>query len=204
MPESYSLLEFVRQLANDDGLRADYVADPQGVLADHGLGGLAAVDVRDALLLVDDTRTVEFDPDHSFDPAPSFDPAADPDTIAHYFADYAGLPASAGFDLDGSDDVDDIAGYAVPAPQHADAPDDEPHTEAGFGHGVGVEQVSEPAYEQPDTAVAHHGDVVHAASDPASDPAFDEPGSYDEFGSPDTFDHPAAYDHPVDEPGHPH
>lgn len=203
MPETYSLLEFVEQLASDDDLRADFSADPQGVLADHGLAGFAAEDVRDALLLVEDNRTVEYQPDHDVEAGPSFEPAAGPDAAAQYFAHYAGLSAPTAFEVDGSGDIDDLDGYAAAAPQHAALLDEGvPHAAADFGHGVGREQAApEP---DPDMDLPHHEAAAHAVTDPAADPAFDEPGSYDEFGTADAFDHPHAYDQPGDEPDHPH
>jgi hypothetical protein len=200
MSEPLSLLEFAQRLASDGELRGDFAADPHGVLADHGLDGLPPQDVHDALVLVEDTRTLEYDPAHVVDP-PEFG-AAGPDALVHYLAGYAGLPADpAGFVVDGSGDIDDLDGYAVPAPQHAVPTDDgEPHV--GFGHGIGqaIDQHSvdpidgvEAPQHQPDASTDLHT---------TAEATFEEPGSYDEFGTDPVFDHSHGFDHPVDEPGH--
>ena len=202
MAEPLSLLEFAQRLAGDGDLRGDFAADPHGVLAEHGLDGLAPEDVHDALVLVEDTRTLDYHPDHVVDP-PSFD-VTGPDALVHYLAGYAGLPGDpSGFDVDGTDDIDDLDGYAVPAPQHAvQAEDSESHVGAGFGHGVApaADLSADPA---DDAGVPHHEPDVHPDLHPTTDPAFDEPGSYDEFGTDPAFDHSHGFDHPVDEPGHP-
>jgi len=200
MSEPLSLLEFAQRLASDGDLRGDFAADPHGVLADHGLDGLPPQDVHDALVLVEDTRTLEYDPEHVPDPA-TFD-VAGPDALVHYLTGYAGLPADhTGFDVDGSGDIDDLDGYAVPAPQHAPQTDDVPHVGAGFGHGVApADDLSADPADVSD--VPHHEPDVHPDLHPATEPVFDEPGSYDEFGTDPEFDHSHGFDHPVDEPGH--
>ncbi|SHL44620.1 hypothetical protein SAMN05443637_12927 [Pseudonocardia thermophila] len=179
MAEPLSLLEFVQRLAGDDDLRADFAADPHGVLADHGLDGLAPEDVRDALMLVEDTRTVEYRPDHVTEPGPDLDPAAGPDAVVRWFADYAGLPTEpAPLTVDVADDIDDLdlppAGRGEFDPL-ADEVDDfsgysagSPYDD-GFGHGVG-----------PGLPGADEFDPVLADPDaPVADPVFDEP--FDEF-----------------------
>jgi hypothetical protein len=170
------------------------------VLADHGLDGLAPQDVHDALVLVEDTRTLEYDPAHVVD-TPSFD-AAGPDALVQYLAGYAGLPADhVGFEVDGSGDIDDLGGYAVPVQQHAVPMDDVPHAGAGFGHGVApVDDLS--VVPGDDLDLPHHEPAAHPDLHAATEPAFDEPGTYDEFGTEPAFDHSHGYDHPDGEPGH--
>ncbi|MGI5126460.1 hypothetical protein ACQEVB_06540 [Pseudonocardia sp. CA-107938] len=200
MSEPLSLLEFVQRLAGDGDLRGDFAADPHGVLADHGLDGLPPEDVRDALLLVEDTRTLDYQPDH--DPGPLFDPDG-PDALVRYLADHAGLDVGhAGFDVDGSGDIDDLDGYAVTAPQHAAPVDDPGHGAPEFGYGVHVPSTV-GADLGPDLGPTHPEPDAHPDLHGATEAVFDEPGSYDEFGTDPAFDHPHGFDHPVDEPGHP-
>jgi hypothetical protein len=205
MAEPLSLLEFVQRLAGDGDLRGDFTADPHGVLADHGLDGLPPQDVHDALVLVEDTRTIEYHPDHVVD-LPSFD-VTGPDALVQYLAGHAGLPTDhTGFDVDGAGDIDDLDGYAVPAPQHPIPDDAEPHVGGGFGHGTGpaVDRAVEPGTDlHQDGDLSHHEPDVQTDPHTSVDPAFDEPGSYDEFGTEPAFDHSHGFDHQVDEPGHP-
>jgi hypothetical protein len=196
MSEPLSLLEFAQRLASDGDLRGDFAADPHGVLADHGLDGLPPQDVHDALVLVEDTRTLEYDPERVVD-TPSFD-AAGPDALVQYLAGYAGVPADhLGFDVDGSGDIDDLDGYTVPAQQHAVPTDDVPHVGAGFGHGLA--QVDDLSVDPGDDHDLPH---AHPDPQPAGEPAFDEPGTYDEFGTEPAFDHSHGFDHPDVDPGH--
>ncbi len=45
-----TLFEFVRELFANAALQQDFAEDPQGVLRVHGLDGITASDVREALL----------------------------------------------------------------------------------------------------------------------------------------------------------
>ena len=53
-------MEFVKLLLSDDVERAHFAADPDGTLAQHGLGDLSPADVHDAVVLVQDTLTVDW------------------------------------------------------------------------------------------------------------------------------------------------
>jgi len=64
MAETLSLLEFLQALLRDAALRGSFTHDPQGTLDEHGLGALGPADVHDALVLVQDTQTVDYSPDH--------------------------------------------------------------------------------------------------------------------------------------------
>jgi len=90
-------MEFVQLLLRDDAERAHFAADPEGTLAHHGLGELTAADVHDAVVLVQDTLTVDWaraygvgagaTPTRPFEPvaapSPSDDwPAEQPDPVA--------------------------------------------------------------------------------------------------------------------------
>ncbi len=53
-----SLIEFLLDLLRDEDAQAEFVADPQGMLARHGLGQLSAQDVYDVAPLVADHASV--------------------------------------------------------------------------------------------------------------------------------------------------
>ena len=53
-------MEFVKLLLSDATERADFAADPDATLAHHGLGDLSPTDVHDAVVLVQDTLTVDW------------------------------------------------------------------------------------------------------------------------------------------------
>lgn len=53
-------MEFVRLLLSSHVERAHFTADPDGTLAHHGLGDLSPADVHDAVVLVQDTLTVDW------------------------------------------------------------------------------------------------------------------------------------------------
>ena len=53
-------MEFVKLLLSDDAERAHFAVDPGGTLSEHGLGDLSPADVHDAVVLVQDTLTVDW------------------------------------------------------------------------------------------------------------------------------------------------
>jgi hypothetical protein len=58
--EAVSLMEFVKLLLSDDAERAHFAVDPGATLSEHGLGDLSPADVHDAVVLVQDTLTVDW------------------------------------------------------------------------------------------------------------------------------------------------
>jgi hypothetical protein len=58
--ESVSFMEFVRLLSGDERVRSDFEVDPDGTLSTFGLDDLSPADVRDAIALVEDNRTVDW------------------------------------------------------------------------------------------------------------------------------------------------
>jgi hypothetical protein len=60
MAETLSLMEFLQALMGHAELRAKFAHDPQGTLVEHGLAGLSPADMHDAILLVQDSQTVDF------------------------------------------------------------------------------------------------------------------------------------------------
>ena len=65
MAEYLSLLEFLRELVSNAGLRDRFAEDPQGALRDHGLDHLGPEDVHDALVLAEDNQTAHFSLDYT-------------------------------------------------------------------------------------------------------------------------------------------
>ncbi len=53
-------MEFVKLLLSDAVERAHFAADPDATLAHHGLSELSPADVHDAVVLVQDTLTVDW------------------------------------------------------------------------------------------------------------------------------------------------
>ncbi len=60
MAENLSILEFLQKMIDDVGLRDWFARDPQGALAAHGLSDVSPEDVRDAIVLADDSQTADF------------------------------------------------------------------------------------------------------------------------------------------------
>ena len=60
MPESVSFMEFVELLSGSERLRSDFAHDPDATLSAYGLQSLSELDVRDAMALVEDNRTVDW------------------------------------------------------------------------------------------------------------------------------------------------
>lgn len=59
MTAATSLMDFILNLLKDPQAQADFHASPEQVLAANGLTGVSAADIRDALPLVTDNRSVE-------------------------------------------------------------------------------------------------------------------------------------------------
>lgn len=186
MAETYSLLEFLQQLTLDDGLRADFTSDPQSTLAAHGLAGLTAEDVRDAAVLVEDTRTADVGADHTVagDPALSF-------LDSFVTADHA-VPA----DLGESGDVG-VEHDLQPAYDDL-GPDD--GASFGSGHADHGGHAAEPAGHL-DGGFADEHAYAGGAHEPTLDDSYD-PDDHDPGAADDPFVH---HDHAhQDHGGAPH
>jgi hypothetical protein len=141
MAETLSLMEFLQALLTDTTLRAAFGDDPQGTLAAHGLADLTPVDVHDALVLVQDTLTV----DYSLDAAGAAPPPPPPPGDGHeaaveYLARYLAGPErpdpddvglggfgagdESGYGAGSDLPVDDSA-WAAPEPPPDHRPDDQ-------------------------------------------------------------------------------
>ena len=60
MAESLSILEFLQKMIDDVDLRHWFGENPQAALDYHGLKDVAPEDVRDAIVLADDSQTADF------------------------------------------------------------------------------------------------------------------------------------------------
>ena len=60
MTESLSILEFLQKMIDDVGLRDWFADEPQQALAHYGLRDISPEDVRDAIVLADDSQTADF------------------------------------------------------------------------------------------------------------------------------------------------
>jgi hypothetical protein len=155
MAETLSLMEFLQALLTDGGLRGAFGDDPQGTLAAHGLADLTPADVHDALVLVQDTQTIDYSLDVATAAPPPPPPAGDGHEAAvEYLARYLAGPQGADPAerwIDPDDDLGDAAvggfgagddtaygaGSDIPADgewSHPDAgPDPEPDDRGGYG-----------------------------------------------------------------------
>lgn len=106
MAETLSLMEFLQALLTDTGMRSGFGDDPQGTLAAHGLADLTPADVHDALVLVQDTQTVDYSLDAAIAPPPP-PPAGDGHEAAvEYLARYLAGPQDTGPDESWTDPDD--------------------------------------------------------------------------------------------------
>lgn len=143
VPEPVSLMEFLQELVSDPGMRAGFLADPHGTLAGHGLAHLSPADVHDALVLVEDTRTTEFDPYGGL--ATGFGPPP--------------MPAEG----DHADAVQYLSGYLAGTSAPATGPD--PFADPGFGEDVDADLPS-PGADQDDAMSFGSGDTTGGYADP--------------------------------------
>lgn len=60
MAESLSILEFLQKMIDNVGLRDWFAKDPQAALAHYNLHDVSPEDVRDAIVLADDSQTADF------------------------------------------------------------------------------------------------------------------------------------------------
>jgi hypothetical protein len=65
MAEPMTLFEFLRELLSNEQSRDFYIEDPDAALRHYGLGDLSPADVRDALVLIEDNQTADFDREYN-------------------------------------------------------------------------------------------------------------------------------------------
>jgi hypothetical protein len=200
MAAPLSLLEFVRAVLDQDALRADFAADPAGTLAEHGLDELSPADVHDALVLVEDSRTVDFSRDYladtPSDPEPSLPPVPggdDHEAATEYLTSYV------------TGEVDG-RGSAAGAEQWSD-PDADPDTGATPGAAIGSDTWSTAGTAVgPGTSFGSGDPGTEVAQDAPSDgPGPEAPGTWGGHLDPvgaggfDETDRPVFDDHELDD-----
>jgi hypothetical protein len=204
MAETLSLMEFLQALMGDAELRSAFAHDPQGTLVEHGLADLSPADVHDAIVLVQDTQTVDFALGTAAYPPPPPIEDAGPEEAVAYLGRYLGQDTTSASQA--WDDVDPDADLAAP-PVPPDAGG--PHTPSGptdpsFGAGE-VDPATTPdhawepvdvwgdSWPEPDRGGGHAFDV----DPPMVDDLADEPGD-DLDDVDDAADHgPADGRHPL-------
>jgi hypothetical protein len=155
MAENPTLLEFLRELAGNTGLREWFAHDPQGALHQHGLDDLSPADVHDALVLVQDNQTVDFSRDYGIGAV------GDHDATAFGSGDVGGATA---FASGGS------AGGSVAADPWTDNAVDEDFTGPGHTHVEASDHDlryddGEHATDGSFDDVTNHGDTNHGDTD---------------------------------------
>ena len=133
-----SFLEFVELLAGDRQLRTALVTDPDATLSTYGLQHLSPADVRDAIALVEDTRTVAWS---NTDCSDAYGSGAHAIGDALSFGSGTGTSHGHGF----GPVADPVPPVAPRYDADADPPDDtlgpdvDPLDQDGFDPGVGVD-----------------------------------------------------------------
>ena len=194
MAETLSLMEFLQALMGDAELRSTFTHDPQGTLVEHGLADLSPADVHDAIVLVQDTQTVDFALGPAvYAPPPPIEDAGHEEAVA-YLGRYLGQDTTS--EPEGWDDVDPDADFAALAPPDASGPHTPPGpTDPSFGVGeVDPATTSDRAWEPVDVwgdswpEPDHNGGLAFDVYPPMVDDLADEPGD-DLDDVDDTADH---------------
>jgi hypothetical protein len=98
MAEPMTLFEFLRDLLANEQSRDLYAQDPGAALRNYGLDNLSPADVRDALVLIEDNQTADFDREYntghndtqfaSLPPVPLHYDGGDHDAAVDYLSRY--------------------------------------------------------------------------------------------------------------------
>jgi hypothetical protein len=187
MAETLSLMEFLQALLTDAGLRGDFGHDPQGTLTAHGLAGLTPADVHDALVLVQDTQTVDYSFDATTAPPPP-PPAGDGHEAAvEYLARYLAGPHDHVAEQWADPDEVQVGDLGAIPVDGFGAGDD---TEYGAGSepadGVGGWAATEPDQGRDDQTTAGLDDIRHL-DDFDADLDADFHNAVDDFGAFTSF-----------------
>jgi hypothetical protein len=140
VPQPLSLLDFLRGLQTDADFRSAFTADPEATIVEHGLDGLSPDDIHDALVLVEDNETADFDRDHAagaVHPAPL--PAGGEDgPAARYLSEYLAtvFPSADTAADDGWSTADPDLGVDLGPFASGNTPGSA-HDGIGFGEGAG-------------------------------------------------------------------
>jgi hypothetical protein len=152
MAESLSILEFLHKMIDNVGLRDWFAKDPQAALAHYDLKDVSPEDVRDAIVLADDSQTADF--------SRNFDSGF-----------HGSLPSSGGHHTAGStahhtaghqEAVEHLSRYVTNNfVDHRDTNVDDSVNEQIHTHGGDVDQFirTDSTTASGDGAVAAHGDI---------------------------------------------
>jgi hypothetical protein len=205
VPQPLSLLDFLRGLQTDADFRSAFAAHPEATIVEHGLDGLSPDDIHDALVLVEDNETADFDHDYAaaasaVHPAPP--PAHGEDgPAAQYLSEYlatvfpgADAPVTDGWSTTDPDLDFDLGPFASGSTGAT-------HDGIGFGEGADglatdVDFDADPgsAPEVGDQFAGHFGDAFGGGTEAFDGPAFDDDGPDDviepNHAAPDEPHHP--------------
>jgi hypothetical protein len=211
VPQPLSLLDFLRGLQTDEAFRSAFTANPEAAIVEHGLGGLSPDDIHDALLLVEDNETADFD--HDYDAAASAVHLAPPlsagedQPAAQYLSQYlattfsgADAPVADRWSTEDVDsDLDLDARFASGDATGAT------HDGIGFGEGAGALAAAADLDTGLDTDpgagpdvgdrfAGHFDDSFGGGAEAVDGPAFDDAGPDDviepDHAAPDEPHHP--------------
>lgn len=150
-----TLLELVGDLLRVPEAKADYVADPQGFLDDHGFGDLTADDLNEALAHVVDAVppaiAVHLDVDAGFDQIAALHADAVDDLEQSGLQDEA-LPAGDGSDGFGGDVEFDRDPQSTADGHHGDDDVDQDGEHDGVDHDAVVDTIEQGAVDHDDDA----------------------------------------------------
>jgi hypothetical protein len=210
--EPLSLLEFLQELVSDAGMRDRFLADPHATLAGHGLADLTPADVHDALVLVEDTQTVDFSADFTAAPAGHVplgpQPDAHPDAVGYlnsYLTGEQPVPHANDLDVDRLADLDgaswppdDTAGFGVGATigAHVDDQFGTPAQVTPAGPDAGLFDLDELDTADPNGADFGAGSDTYGGDQSGTDP-YGDPWA-DPYGDPGSDPGNAAEHHDPD------
>jgi hypothetical protein len=204
-----SLLDFLRGLQTDADFRSAFTADPEATIVEHGLDGLSPDDIHDALVLVEDNETADFDHDYAaaasaVHPAP---PSAEGEDgpAAQYLSEYLAtvFPGADAAVADGWSTADPDLDFDL-GPFASGTMAGATHDGIGFGQGAGdpaaddgadVDLDAHPGAgpEVGDQFAGHFSDAFGGGAEAYDGPAFDDDGPDDvepDHATPDEPHHP--------------
>ena len=197
-----SLLDFLRGLQTDADFRSAFTADPEATIVEHGLDGLSPDDIHDALVLVEDNETADFDHDYAaaagaVHPAPPPAEGEDEPT-AQYLSQYLAtiFPSGDAAVADGWSTADPDLHFDLGAFASGNTPG-ATHDGIGFGEGAAADAGADDDLgadpEVGDQFAGHFSETFGGGAEDFDGPAFDDDGADDVIGP----DHA-----PPDEPHH--
>jgi hypothetical protein len=209
VPQPLSLLDFLRGLQTDADFRSAFTVDPEATIVEHGLDGLSPDDIHDALVLVEDNETADFDHDYAaaasaVHPAPPQAEGED-EPAAQYLSQYlaTAFPSGDAPVADGWSTADPDLDFDLGAVASDNTPG-ATHDGIGFGEGAGGPAVDTGADDDLDTGPAagpevgdqfagHFSEAFGGGAEDLDGRAFDDDGP----------DHVIDPDHAApDEPHH--